>query len=65
MLKCNARYTQDTQCPAGFSSHWIIKENTHDESFNMVSTFGDCNTEAGTDTSGFMEHCPKWHCQCL
>jgi hypothetical protein len=26
---------------------------------------GACNTEAGTDTWGFMEHCRNWHCQCL
>lgn len=65
MLKCNARYTQDTQCTAGFSSHWIIKENTHEESLNMVATLGACNTEAGTDTWGFMEHCPNWHCHCV
>jgi hypothetical protein len=35
------------------------KENTHEESFNMVSTLDACNTEAGTDTWGFKEHCPN------
>ena len=65
MLKSNASYPKDTQCTAGFSSHWIIKENTHEESFNMVSILGASNTEGGTDTWGFMEHYPNWHCQCL
>jgi hypothetical protein len=58
MLKRNARCTPDTYCTAGFSSHSLIKENTHMMNPSTWSQLLVPNTEAGNDAGEFMEHYP-------